>query len=146
MGTQLNLYDQDFYAWTKEQAKLIKDKAFDKLDIAHLFEEVEDMGNRHADEIESRLAVLLTHLLKWKYQPNLQSRSWQLTIKEQRRGINKRLKKMPSLKSKLPELFIEAYEDSILEAEKETGLDEKTFPAVCEWTIEQVIDDEFLPD
>lgn len=146
MGTPLSLYDQDFYAWTKEQAKLIKDKAFDKLDIVHLFEEVEDMGNRHADEIESRLTVLLMHLLKWKHQPNLRGKSWEFTIKEQRRGISKRLKKMPSLKAKLPELFLEAYDDSIFDAEKETGLDEKIFPKSCEWTIEQVLDNDFLPN
>ncbi|HMT03403.1 MAG TPA: DUF29 domain-containing protein [Burkholderiales bacterium] len=140
-----NLYEKDFYAWTKKQAKLIKEKSFDKLDIVNLSEEVEDMGNRHADEIESRLCILLMHLLKWKYQPNLQSKSWEFTIKEQRRSIAKRLKKMPALKSKLPELFLEAYEDAIFEAEKETGLDESTFPKKCEWTIEQVLDDNFLP-
>ena len=64
MGT-LSLYEKDYFAWTKEQAKFIKEKSFDKLDLTHLFEEVEDMGNRHADEIESRLEVLLMHLLKW---------------------------------------------------------------------------------
>ena len=81
MEAALSLYEKDFFAWTQEQARLIKAKAFDKLDISHLFEEVEDMGNRHADEVESRLSVLLMHLLKWKYQPNLQSKSWQLTVK-----------------------------------------------------------------
>lgn len=146
MATTLNLYDKDFYAWTQEQARLIKNKAFDKLDVAHLLEEVEDMGNRHADEIESRLTVLLMHLLKWKYQPNLQGKSWQFTINEQRRAIAKRLKKMPTLKSKLPELFIEAYDDAIFEAEKETGLPESAFPKTCEWVIEQVLDSAFLPE
>lgn len=145
MGT-LNLYDQDFYAWTQEQAKLIKEKAFDKLDITHLFEEVESMGASEVRELESRLDVLITHLLKWKHQPNLQSRSWLLTIKEQRLKIKRRLKKMPSLKSALPEIFVESYEDAIYSAARETGLDEKIFPKSCEWTIEQVLNDEFLPN
>lgn len=139
------LYEEDFYAWTQEQAHLIKQKVFDKLDIRHLFEEVEDMGNRHADEIESRLAVLLMHLLKWKYQPNLQSKSWQYIIREQRRSIAKRLKKMPSLQLKMLELFTEAYEDAVFEAEKETGLNESMFPQNCEWTMEQVLDAGFFP-
>ena len=145
MEAALSLYEKDFFAWTQEQARLIKAKAFDKLDIGHLFEEVEDMGNRHADEVESRLSVLLMHLLKWKYQPNLQSKSWQLTVKEQRRSILKRLKKMPSLSTKLPELFVEAYEDAVFEAEKETGLDESIFPKICPWTINQALDNDFLP-
>ena len=88
-----NLYETDVFAWTQEQAKLIKQKAFNKLDINHLFEEIEDMGNRHVDELESRLELLLIHLLKWKYQPNLQGNSWQYTIKEQRKRIALRLKK-----------------------------------------------------
>ncbi len=142
----LNLYDTDFYAWTQEQAKLIKEKAFDRLDLMHLLDEVEDMGNRHADEIESRLTILLMHLLKWKYQPNLQSKSWEFTIKEQRRAIAKRLRKMPSLKAKLAELYIEAYDDAIFEAEKETGLDEAIFPQQCLWTIEQALSDDFFPN
>ena len=146
MGSALNLYDQDFFAWTQEQAKLIKEKSFDKLDLTHLFEEVEDMGNRHADEIESRLEVLLMHLLKWKYQPNLQSRSWQLTIKEQRKRIILRLKKMPSLKTKLNELALDAYDLSIDEAVKETGLDASIFPISCMWTIDQVLDESFYPN
>ena len=143
--SSLSLYEKDFYAWTQEQAKLIKNKAFERLDLTHLFDEVEDMGNRHADEIESRLEILLMHLLKWKYQPNLQSRSWQLTIKEQRLAINRRLKKMPSLKSKLPEIFEESYTPSLLHAEQEAGLDESTFPTQSPWTIEQVLNAEFYP-
>ncbi len=141
----VNLYEKDFYAWTQEQAKLIKEKSFNQLDLMHLYDEVEDMGNRHADEIESRLTILLMHLLKWKYQPNLQSRSWQLTIKEQRLSITKRINKMPSLKTKLPEIFSDSYEASLVSAERETGLDEAVFPQQCLWGIEQVLSFEFYP-
>ncbi len=141
----VNLYEKDFYAWTQEQDKLIKEKSFNQLDLMHLYDEVEDMGNRHADEIESRLTILLMHLLKWKYQPNLQSRSWQLTIKEQRLSITKRINKMPSLKTKLPEIFSDSYEASLVSAERETGLDEAVFPQQCLWGIEQVLSFEFYP-
>lgn len=145
MEASTNLYKQDFFAWTQQQAKLIKDKAFTELDITHLFEEVEDMGNRHADELESRLEVLLMHLLKWKYQPDLQSNSWKYIIKEQRKRVALRLKKMPSLKNKLPEIFIEAYDLSRGDAVMETGINENIFPQHCEWSIEQVLNDDFFP-
>ena len=104
------------------------------------------MGASEVRELESRLEVLLVHLLKWKYQPSLQSRSWQLTIKEQRLRITQRLKKMPSLKSKLPEIFEDGYEPSLLQAEKETGLPANTFPVTCEWAIEQILDEKFYPN
>ena len=146
MQDTIDLYDTDFFAWTQEQAKLIKEKTFSKLDITHLFEEVEDMGNRHADELESRLELLLMHLLKWKYQPSYRGASWELTIKEQRNRIKQRLKKMPSLKSKLNELFLDAYDNSIYDAAKETGLNLTAFPISCEWTKEQILDADFFPN
>lgn len=142
----VSLYDKDFYKWAMEQAHFIKTKAFDKLDIEHLFEEVESMGASEVRELESRLEILLMHLLKWKYQPNLQSNSWKYTIKEQRLRIAQRIKKMPSLKSKLGDIFIESYEPSILSAVKETGLDESIFPESCEWSLEQILDNEFYPN
>ena len=64
MSAELNLYDQDFFAWTQEQAKLIKEKSFDKLDLINLLEEVESMGKHEKRELSSRLSLLLMHLLK----------------------------------------------------------------------------------
>ena len=140
------LYEEDYYAWTNEQARLIKTKDFSKLDIENLLEEIADMGASQVRELESRLEVLLMHLLKWNHQPNLQSHSWKYTIKEQRRKIERCLRKMPSLKSQLDESFIDAYGDAIYEAVKETGLLESTFPKTCEWSIKQVLDPDFFPN
>jgi len=145
----LNLYDLDFYAWTQEQAKLIKAKAFDKLDLIHLLEEVEDMGKHEKRELSSRLEVLIMHLLKWKFQPNYENKnSWKYTIKEQRRKIIFHLEDNPSLKN--PEqfnvVFSRCYETAIYEAIKETGLDEAIFPRQCPWTIEQILDNDFFPN
>lgn len=142
----LSLYDKDFYAWTQEQARLIKERAVDRLDFTHLFDEVECMGASEVRELESRLEVLLTHLLKWKYQPPRRGASWELTIKEQRKRIEKRLKKMPSLKSILDEAFIDAYEVATYEAAKVTKLSFNAFPEQCPWTQEQALDNNFFPD
>ncbi len=144
MGT-LDLYEKDFYAWTQEQAKFIETKEFDNLDLTHLFEEVKSMGASEVRELESRLEVLLTHLLKWKYQPSRRGASWELTIKEQRKRIEKRIKKMPSLRSILAEIFLDAYEVATYEAAKMTKLSLMAFPSTCEWTIEQVLNDDFFP-
>ena len=146
MEASANLYEKDFYAWTQEQAGLVKSGAFNKLDITHLYEEIEDMGNRHADEIESRLAVLLMHLLKWEYQPGHKTKSWYTTIVEQRSRINLRLKKMPSLKTKLPDLFIDAYEMAVKDACAETGMIRGVFPDQSKWSLNQVLDEDFFPN
>ena len=53
---------------------------------------------------------------------------------------------MPSLKSKLPDLFLEAYDLARDDAIMETGINEVTFPKECEWSIEQVFKVPFLPN
>ena len=136
---------QDFYAWTQQQISLLRSKRFDEIDLEHLIGEIESMGNSELRELESRLTVLLMHLLKWQYQPNLQTRSWILTIKEQRRRIVKRLQQSPSLKSKLREVIADAYELAKGDTADETGLPESNFPIKCPWTYTQIVDMEFWP-
>jgi len=80
-------YEQDFYGWTQEQAALLRAGRLTDLDIENLIEEVETMGRSEKRELESRLTVLLLHLLKWKYQPNRRGRSWNLTIKGHRQCV-----------------------------------------------------------
>ena len=141
-----NLHSQDFYAWTHEQAKLLRAGRFENVDITHLIEEVEDMGGSIRRQLESRLEVLLMHLLKWKYQPNLTGKSWFLTIAEQRRRIAKLLRKNPSLKAIIDEAFQDAYEDARYSAMLETGLNLETFPEESPFTLTQTLEAEFLPD
>ena len=85
------------------------------------------------------------HLLKWQYQPGLRSRSWKLTIIEQRQEIQDLLEDSPSLKHKLPQEFGKAYNRAILKAEKETNLSSKTFPKNCPYTLAQILDEQFYP-
>jgi hypothetical protein len=141
----LSLYDRDFYAWTQEQAKLIKEGSLDRLDLTHLLDEVEGMGAKEKSELKSRLARLIMHLLKWNYQPAKQSRSWKNTIYDQREELQDLLTDNPSLKSKIDEYYDKSYKKAVREAVVETGLDDSLFPKKCEWKIEQLLDDEFFP-
>lgn len=149
MVKALNLYNQDFYAWTQEQAKLIKENHLGDLDLTHLLEELISMGASEKRELESRLEQLLMHLLKWKYQPTyINKKSWERSIKEQRKKLKRHLKDNPSLKNQdtFNERFIEAYDTAILRAAEETGLDETAFPVICEWSIVQILDEAFFPN
>ena len=144
LSTRLNSYEQDFYAWTQEQAELLRSGQLQLIDIQNLAEEVEDMGRAEKRELESRLEVLLMHLLKWQFQPSIRSRSWQLTIKEQRLRLQRHLKQNPSLKSAIPDVFADVYQLAVVSAERETSLD--IFPDVCPYDFEQVMTEAFLPD
>ena len=61
------LYDQDFYAWTSEQAGLLRAGRLSEADVEHIAEEIESMGKREKRELVNCLTVLLIHLLKWQY-------------------------------------------------------------------------------
>ena len=81
------LYDEDFFLWSQEQAALLRDKKCTDLDLDNLAEEIESLGKRDRRELESRLRVLMTHLLKWRHQSEERSGSWGSTITEQRLRI-----------------------------------------------------------
>jgi len=104
------------------------------------------MGKRQKQELRSRLSVLFMHLLKWQYQPALQSRSWVSTIKIQRFEIKAHIDDNSSLKNVLDEMIAKAWQGALIKAEHETGFGVSTFPAQCPWTFEQTIDDEFWPE
>ena len=104
------------------------------------------MGASERRELISRLAILLAHLLKWQYQPSFRGRSWQLTIKEQRRQLQRYLKDNPSLHVRLDEFIADSYIDSVLLAAKETGLDESAFPVQCPYVEDDLLNSEFYPE
>jgi len=140
------LYEADFYGWTQRQADRLRARDMANLDVENLIEEIESMGRSEKRELTSRLELLLMHLLKWQYQPNFRSKSWQLTVKEQRRRVAEHLGENPSLKGMLTEVYEKAYGFAVLEAEHETGLDESIFPTRCPWTFEQAMDEGFWPE
>jgi hypothetical protein len=141
-----NLHDRDFYAWTHQQAELIRQGRLTELDTEHLLEELDDMGASQYRELENRLGVLLAHLLKWRYQPERRGNSWRLTIKDQRRRIGRLLQRNPGLTPRLQQAFVTAYEDAVLLAAKETEKDESAFPPDPPFTCEQALGANYWPD
>lgn len=142
MTTKL-LYESDFYHWTVDQVRNLRLGKLDSLDLEHLAEEIESLGNQQRSELENRLAILLGHLLKWDLQPNLRGKSWRSTIREQRRQIQKLITKNPSLKSYLDEAMSEGYESALDLVVRETPFDYKDLPDVCPYTIAQIFDNNF---
>jgi uncharacterized protein DUF29 len=139
-------YDEDFYAWSVEQARLLRAGEFAQLDIENIAEELESMGRSDRREIDSRLVVLLAHLLKWQVQVGFRSRSWSATIREQRDRIEDLLSESPSLRSSLGLVRPALYARARRVAADETGLAETAFPADCPFTADQVSAAEFLPE
>jgi len=140
------LHDKDFYAWANEQAGLLRAGRLSEADIEHIAEEIESMGKSEKRELINRLTVLLLHLLKWQHQPVLRSKSWCLTIEEQRNQLEDHLGDNPSLKASLGDAMVAAYRNAILGAARETSLERNVFPVACPWSGEQIMDQNFFPE
>ena len=138
-------YEHDVIAWANEQARCLRAGEFDRLDLEHLAEEIEDVGKSEQRELASRMAVLLMHLLKWSYQPERRGRSWEATIRIQRQSIERRLQRTPSLKHSLnePDWWEDIWADALATAIHETGLID--FPPHCPWSLAAILDPQWLP-
>ncbi len=140
-----DLYERDFYEWTVRNAELLRNGRANEADLQHIAEEIEDIGKRERRELLSRLKTLITHLLKWKSQPDRRSRSWELTIRVQRKDLLKLLAENPSLRPYLESELADVYENAVVDAMAETGLPESEFPSSPPFPLEAIIDPEFLP-
>lgn len=139
------LYKTDFYGWTKRQASLLQNEDYADLDLPNLIEEIEAMGRQQRQTVTSRLIILIAHLLKTKYQPERKSSSWNRTIINQRTEIDVLLIGNKSLRNELPECFADAYPRARKNAHKETGLALSVFPVDCLWSLDQILDPDWLP-
>ncbi len=139
------LYDEDFFAWTQQTAALLRSRRFAEVDLEHTAEEIEDMGKRDLKELNGRTQVLLIHLLKWMLPPNERSRSRQSTIITQRTEIEAVLRQSPSLRPKIASELAWNYATAVKRAVAETGLRPEQFPRECPFSVEQILDEDFLP-
>jgi hypothetical protein len=140
-------YDTDFYTWTQAQAAALRAKDWAALDIDHLAEEVDDLGASVRKGIVSQLERLLEHLLKWCYDPATDPRRlWRLSILDARHEISKDLATNRTLRGFPAERLADAYRYARRVAALETELPLVTFPDACPWAIDQVLDEDFLPE
>jgi hypothetical protein len=146
MPVKSPLYDNDFFAWSREQAKLLRAGRIDEADIERIADEIESLGSAEKGELIGALRLLLLHLLRWRYQPGKRGPSWEARIRVLRDRVDHHLSDNPSLKTVLPEALAVAYRDARHEAVAETGLAQSTFPQTCPWTAEEVLDEGFWPE
>jgi len=132
------LYERDETAWLEAMAELARDGRAEDLDLGHLAEYLFDMARRDRREVESRLAVFLSHLLKWTYQPDHRSRGWRATVIEQRQELN-RLAGRGVLRNHAQEVLADVYTEAVERAAAETGVARDRFPAECPYTLDELL-------
>ena len=140
------LYRTDTYAWTRQQVDLLRNEDFVAVDWDNLIEEIDSLGREQQNAVRSQLERLIMHLLKWKYQSSRQGSSWLRSIVDSRVQIELKLQDNPSLRPRLEEFVSDVYQLARRHASVETKIRLHTFPELCEWTKDQLMDFDFYPE
>ncbi len=145
-----SLYERDPYTWALEQARALREHRAGALDWDHLAEEVEDLAGRHADSLKSYCQVLIEHLLKLTYASaqlrNDNRRLWVNGIRNARIQIEELLEANPGLKRRAADLFAKAWVLGRNDALGKLDLEDNSIPRSCQWTFDQVQDENFWPE
>lgn len=153
MTTPNTLYEHDLEGWTRVQIDLLRQGNTQNLDIKNLIMELEDLGKSSLHELESCFIVLIAHLLKWQFQLDTLAGQWKefegksgrKTIIEQRTQLSFLLDKVPSIKASLELARDEAYPAARRLTIKETGMPSESFPSVCPYSVNELLDEDFYP-
>ncbi len=137
--SRITAYNHDVYAWTQEQARLLRAGRYDLIDAENIAEEILDVGRNEYDKLESALTILLMHIQKWDYQPERRSRSWEATILEQRDRVERQFRDSPSLKSRREEAVRDGYRLGKLRAAVETDRPLKECPEHCPYDWDAIM-------
>ena len=134
------LYEKDFYSWINKNVLLLKAHKLEKLDVEHLIEELEGMARSQKRALINRLVSLLCHMLKWDYQMDRRSKSWENTIREQQFQIQLLLEDSPSLKI-TEDILKKAYGRATEKAFTETkgAVSQKLIPEKCPYTVKEIL-------
>lgn len=142
----MSAYTANFNLWIEQTAQLLRERRWHEIDLEHLIEEVEDLGKSERRAIASQLTRLLLHLLKWQYQPQRRSDSWLDSITDARTQIELAIEDSPSLKNYPVEQLEESYQRSRRQAAKQTGIQVSVFPEACPYSLELVLNEDWLPE
>jgi hypothetical protein len=121
----------------------VREGCWDAVDRANVAEEIESLGREQFNKLASALRVLMLHMLKWDHQPTPRSRSWALSIETQRLELDDVIADNPGLMPRIPEAMARGYRKARLEAARETGIAEQSFPESCPYGWDDILARDF---
>ena len=150
LKTTESLYETDFYAWTQDQAARLRARSTDgsdgDIDWPNLIEEIETLGRAEKREAGRLVGNVLLELMKWRVLVGSQCGSLRCRIQVERLELRRQLTENASLQRLLPGMVEEEYEYARLRFVADTGLAQATNPAVCPFTIDEILDPTFYPE
>lgn len=157
MAELRSLYDQDFVAWSKQQAEALRTAARigsnQSLDWENLAEEIEDLGKSARQELQSQIRRIVRHLVKLQHSPAKEPRrGWEESIVDARAEIEDLLEVSPSLRTGLDRDVERQTQRGIGLALRDLGRQQEIDPATMarlratSYTEEQILSDWFLDE
>lgn len=143
-----SLYEIDYQLWLDQTLVQLRSRNFSAIDLENLIEEIEDLGRSDRRAISSYLMRLCEHLLKlnyWESEREMSFRGWNLEITNFRIQIQEQLETSPSLKEFLQESFSKQYKNGRKLFLKASELEVTVVPEDPDFTLEQALDEDWLP-
>jgi hypothetical protein len=132
-------YESDFYSWSLEQARLVRQGQWTHLDRDHVADEIESLGLEQFSKLITAFRALMVKMLEWDHLPAARTRSLILSIELQRIEIDEILSDNPGLRPRTAEAIARAYRKARLDAAKETKLDESSFRVTCAYAFDDMM-------
>ena len=157
MADTQTLYDEDFVAWTEQQAQALRSAALgstnQRLDWENLAEEIEDLGRSVRHELRGQLTRIQRHLIKHGHSPaKYPRRGWRESVREARSEIETLMNENPSLKGELGRFAAEQLPQAIklaaadLDDYGELDLTRRRAVQSTSFTLDEVLGDWLPPE
>ncbi len=145
-----SLYDDDFYAWTQQQAELLRrgPAAANRLDYDLIAEEIEDLGRSELHACQSLCEHIIEHLLKIEYSGLTEPADhWRREVIEWRVQLERKRTRSIIAKLDLPDRYRVALKLLRYLERDVPGLMQRV-PAECPYSLEQILgsgDEDWFP-
>lgn len=149
-GPDGSLYDEDFFAWTQEQAELLRQlpAVSNRLDIELIAEEIEDLGKGDLHTVQSLCEHIIKHLLKLEYSGlDDPVHHWRDEVVEWRIQIGRKLTRTLRAKLDLSERYRIALR-LLRRLERDLPGLMARVPPECPYTLDQIVgagDEDWFP-
>jgi Domain of unknown function DUF29 len=141
------MYEEDFYLWVGRQADLLRKGRFDDLDLAHLIEEVEDLGANLKAIAFSRTEQIIRHLLKLQYSSAAELRRlWRQSIRDERDQLELHL--TTSLRNLIQSTLETRYARARRRATEDLNEHDERVEDLaqdCPYTLDQILSHDWFP-
>ncbi|MBD2387622.1 DUF29 domain-containing protein [Cylindrospermum sp. FACHB-282] len=138
------LYESNYLQWLEETIKCLKSRQLAGIDYENLIEELEDLAKNEKRRVRSLLEQIIRHLLLYQYWDLEKLRNanhWAAEITGFRNQLNEDL--TANLRNHLEDNFSGIYSNALDYVKAKTTL--TNLPEICPYTLEQILDKNWLP-